>query len=80
MALEGHYCEKETGKVHVGRYIKEGSILDVHLFREASEQQCVTVTVNDLIKMSSWRGSAVDFISLFLRSFCFISHLHFKMI
>lgn len=32
MALEGHHCEKETKKVHFRRYIKEGRILDVHLF------------------------------------------------
>jgi len=43
MALEGHHGEKETGKVHVGRCIKEGSILDVHLFIGRSENGSVSV-------------------------------------
>lgn len=77
MALEGHHCENETGKVRVWRCIKEGSVLDVHLFIGRSEN--VSVTVNDLIKMSSCGGSALAFISLFLRSSCLISHLQCKM-
>lgn len=43
MALEGHHCENETGKVHVWRCIKEGIILDVHLFIGRSENGSVSV-------------------------------------
>lgn len=43
MALEGHHREKETEKVHVGRRIKEGSILDVHLFIGRPEYGSVSV-------------------------------------
>lgn len=43
VALEGHRCEKRDKEGVFWRYIKEGSILDVHLFIGRPESGSVSL-------------------------------------